>query len=75
MNIIDRIDEMLTKKVRVNEEIDWDKVKEAGEAMAKKIHDNPDKEIINNMIDKIKKDKDIKDTEDAIGMMVGMLRG
>lgn len=54
-------------------EIDWDAVKEAAKKTAKEIHGDADEKVINDMISKIKKGGKAKDTEDAIGIIQGML--
>ena len=59
----------------INEEkIDWNKVKEAGKSTAKKIHGDADTKIIDSMVAKIKKDGKAKDTQDAIQIIVNMLK-
>lgn len=55
-------------------EIDWDQVKEAAKKTAKKVHGEADEKVIDDMIAKIKKGGKAKDTEDAIGIIQGMLR-
>ena len=55
-------------------EIDWDAVRDAAITVAEKIHGEADLEVINDMIETIRGKGKAKDTEEAIGIIKGMLR-
>lgn len=66
--ILEKIDNFLGEA-----EIDWDAVKEAAKETAKEVHGEADEKVIKDMIAKIKKGGKAKSTEDAIGIIQGML--
>jgi hypothetical protein len=58
----------------LEEGIDWKKVKEAAVNAAKDIHDKADMKVIDSMIGKVKEGNKAKDTEDAIQIVINMMR-
>lgn len=68
-NIVRKIDMYLKEA-----EIDWSGVKEAAVDAAKDIHGDADEKTIDSMIEKVKKNGKAKDTEDAVQIVINMLR-
>lgn len=58
-----------------SKKIEWEDVKDAGKKIQKELYDEEDEKTLDEMIKKIKKMDNIKDTEDAIGVIEKMLRG
>ena len=54
--------------------IDWQSVRDAGKNVAEDIHGEADMDAIDNMIEKMKEENWAKDTEDAIQIIINMLR-
>jgi len=67
--LMERIDKYLNEA-----EIDWDAVMKAAKDAAKDIHGKADEKIIKSMIDKVKKNGKAKDTEDAVQIVINMMR-
>jgi len=69
-DILKRMNDYLNEESK----IDWEAVKEAVKDAAEDIHEKPDMNIINDMIEKVKKGGKAKDTEDAVQIVINMMR-
>jgi len=69
MSIIDKYLNVLTET-----EINWNKVKDAAVNASEDIFGEPNDSTINSMINKVKNDGKAKDTEDAIQIVINMMR-
>ena len=69
MDILKKINKYLNE-----EEIDWNGVKKAAVDAAKDIHGKADMKTIDSMIAKVKKSGKAKDTEDAVQIVINMMR-
>ena len=71
MKLEEKIDQMLLWE---SEKIDWKAVEKAAKDAAEDIHGSADMDTIKSMIENLKNKGTAKDTEDAVQIVINMMR-